>query len=121
MAECRPVSLADIDGAVAVTNENAAARNRIKPVDCAKKGRFARAGQSHENEDFAFLDVERAIVDAQDEIGFRLDLRAGCAAIRQRQRVADIAAENDADVFECDDGHPLVPISRSQRGRCDQV
>src|SRR5690606_4171455 len=43
MAKGSPVGIADIDGAVAFTHENAPTRNRIKPVDCAKKRGFARA------------------------------------------------------------------------------
>jgi hypothetical protein len=78
----RPLALVlyGLTGPVAVETDLAAHHGR-KSVDGAQQRRFAGAGEAHQDEDFAFLDGQRSVGDAQHQAGRSADLVAGLALI----------------------------------------
>nr|WP_305142797.1 hypothetical protein [Brucella ceti] len=57
-------------------------------------------------------------MDAEHKAGFGLDPGACFAAVGQMKRLIDIFAEDDANVFKCDNRHPrlLVRIPKNVSG-----
>ncbi len=67
-------------------HQRPAANDRIETVDGAQQRRLAGARQAHQHDDLAFVDIQRAVVGADDLPGGLLDFIAALARVHEAQR-----------------------------------
>ena len=113
------VGSANIERFISDIDANVSAGDRIQPVDGAQQSGLARAGKTHEHDDFAFRDIQRTIVDAENLAGSGLNFGPVEAIIGQRQCFAGPRAEYDRTIVDFNDGvhRPSSLSERNMRSR----
>ncbi len=71
-------------------------------VDAAQQGRLAAARQTHDDEEFSFLDLEGGLVDADGELVFLPEVIFGNALFEQGDPGARVLAEYLGEIFDLD-------------------
>src|SRR5436190_10893594 len=110
MAERGLVASDDINHLGPVAHENISARHLVEAVDRAQQRRFPRARKPHEHADFAFFHHQAGARRTQHGTGFFEDFRPALARIKHAQRLPDVLAKKNIDIFEFNRrGHFFAP------------